>query len=100
MNFDWDMRMNFDWNGEKNDKLLAERGFNFETIVDIVERQGVLDDIENPNEESFPHQRALIVAVDNYAVFVPYVMDGDTMFLKTAFRSRRFQKKYLGSRTP
>ena len=57
----------------------------------------MLDDIENPSQ-NFPHQRALIVAVNNYTVLVPYVMDGDIMFLKTAFPSRRFHKIYLSGR--
>lgn len=84
----------FDWDNAKNEKLLAERGLSFETIVAVIEQNGVLDDIENPSA-NFPHQRALIVAVDNYAILVPYVMDGETMFLKTAFPSRRATKLYL-----
>lgn len=81
------MTKNFDWDNEKNEKLLAERGFSFETIVAVIEQQGVLDDIENPSA-NFPHQRALIVAIDGYAVVIPYVLDGGTMFRKTAFNSR------------
>ncbi len=93
------MTKNFDWDNEKNEKLLAERGFSFETIVAVIEQQGVLDDIENPSA-NFPYQRALIVAIDNYAVVVPYVPDGDTMFLKTAFHSRVYNKLYLNPRKP
>lgn len=84
----------YDWDNEKNEKLLAERGLSFESIVAVIEQYGVLDDIENPSA-NFPHQRALVVAIDSYAVIVPYVTDGETKFLKTAFPSRRATKIYL-----
>jgi len=88
------MAQNFDWNDAKNEQLLAERGISFETIVAVIEHYGVLDDLENPSA-NFPHQRALVVAINNYAILVPYVMDGNTKFLKTAFPSRRATKLYL-----
>ena len=81
----------FDWDDAKNEKLLAERGLSFETIVAVIEQYGVLDDIENPSA-NFPHQRALIVAIDNYAIIVPYVTDGETKFLKTAFPTKNQAK--------
>ena len=84
----------FEWDDRKNQKLSAERGISFEMIVAVIDQYGVLDDIENPSA-NFPHQRALIVAVNGYAVIVPYVTDGDVMFLKTAFPSRRATKLYL-----
>jgi uncharacterized DUF497 family protein len=93
------MTRNFDWDKEKNERLMAERGLSFEIIVAVIEQNGVLDDIENPSG-NFPKHRVLVVSIDNYAVIVPYVMDGDTYFLKTAFQSRRATKLYLsGSRS-
>lgn len=82
------------WNSEKNDKLKAERDLCFEDIVAEIEHHGVLDDVSNPSP-SFPHQRILFIALNNYAVAVPYVMDGETKFFKTAFYSRRATKLYL-----
>ena len=82
------------WDRDKNKKLIAERGFGFEDIVAEIELRGVLDDVDNPSP-SYPHQRILFVALNDYAVAVPYVMDGDTKFLKTAFLSRRATKMYL-----
>ena len=70
-------------------------GLSFEQIVAEIEMHGVLDDVENPNP-AYPHQRVLFVAVDGYAVAVPYVTDGETKFLKTAFHSRRATRIYLG----
>jgi uncharacterized DUF497 family protein len=88
------MTNTYDWDNAKNKKLLAERGLSFESIVAVIEQYGVLDDVENPSA-NFPHQRALVVAINSYAVIVPYVLEGDTKFLKTAFPSRRATKLYL-----
>ena len=88
------MALVFDWDAEKNRKLHAERGLTFEEIVAAIETRGVLDDISNPSS-NFPHQRALVVAVANHAIVVPYVTDGQTLFLKTAFPSRRATRHYL-----
>lgn len=86
--------MRFEWNREKNEKLFHERGLQFEIIVAAIEQGFLLDDIENPSV-NFPHQRALVVAVDGYAVVVPYVEQNDVLFLKTAFPSRRATRLYL-----
>jgi uncharacterized DUF497 family protein len=93
------MTNSYNWDAEKNRKLLAERGFGFEEIVAEIEHGGVLDDVEH-SSPNYPHQRILFVAVKNYAVAVPYVMDGDTKFLKTAFLSRRATKLYLDPKKP
>ena len=84
----------FDWDQAKNERLQSERGLSFESIVAAIDQNGVLDDIENPSA-NFPHQRALVVRIDDYAVLVPYVWDGEVKFLKTAFRSRRATRLYL-----
>ena len=88
------MTNSYTWDAEKNKKLLAERGFWFEKIVAEIEQNGVLDDLDNPSP-SYPHQRILFVGLNNYAVAVPYVIDGNIKFLKTAFFSRRATKLYL-----
>ena len=46
-----------------------------------------------------PNQWIFVVDIDEYAWVVPFVLDdgGMSMFLKTAFPSRRFHKRYRGS---
>ncbi len=83
----------FAWNPEKNQQLIAERGFSFEEILAVTEARGVLDDVSNPSSR-YPDQRMLIVDLNGYAVVVPYVQDGDVKFLKTAFYSRRATRLY------
>lgn len=84
----------FAWDADKNALLKKERGFGFEDLVLAIEEDGPLDDISHPSP-SFAHQRILVVALQGYAIVVPYVNDGDTLFLKTAYASRRATKTYL-----
>jgi len=55
----------------------------------------VLDEFENPNKKRYPNQRILVVEIESYAYYVPYVEDEDKIFLKTIFPSRKATKKYL-----
>ena len=90
------MTNTYAWDADKNKWLLAERGFGFEDIVAVIEMHGVLDDVDNPSA-NYPHQRMLFVALNGYAVAVPYVIDGNAKFLKTAFLNRHATKTYLKS---
>jgi uncharacterized DUF497 family protein len=80
------------WSLEKNQQLLEERGICFEDVVQALEQNGALADIPHPNQQRYAHQRVLIVEIDGYACHVPYVVDGDALFLKTIFPSRKAQR--------
>jgi uncharacterized DUF497 family protein len=86
----------FDWNVEKNDELIQERGISFEEIVFCIMHDGLLDVIEHPNKDSYPNQKIFIVNIDDYVYLVPFVEDEKTIFLKTIIPSRKMTKKYLG----
>jgi uncharacterized DUF497 family protein len=86
----------FDWDPEKNQQLIEERGISFEEVVFYLQSDGLLDDIEHPNQESYAHQRMYIVAIEDYAYLVPYVESKETIFLKTIIPSRKATKQYLG----
>lgn len=89
--------MNFyNWNVEKNEQLIAERGVSFEEIVFYIENGGLLDEIAHPNAQDYAHQRVFVVAVENYVHLVPYVENDGEYFLKTIIPSRKFTKIYLG----
>ena len=85
------------WSEEKNLLLKAhpDRGVCFEDIVSAIESGGLLDDVEHWNDSKYHHQRQYIVLFNNYIYCVPYVVDGDTIFLKTIFPSRKLTRKYL-----
>lgn len=82
------------WDSKKNNWLKQNRGIGFEEIAEALDDDRLLDDLPNPSQ-NFPFQRVLIVDVDGYAIVVPYVRDGDSIFLKTLFPDRKATRKYL-----
>ena len=79
------------WNPGKNELLKRERGISFEEIAYLIESDQVIGIEENPGH---PNQKMYILEIDNYAIVVPYVENNDEIFLKTAFPSRKYTKKY------
>lgn len=86
----------YEWNDEKNEWLKLVRGITFEDIVYFLAHDGLLDIIEHPNQERYPGQRIFIVDVEGYAFLVPFVEEGEAIFLKTIIPSRKMTKLYLG----
>ena len=86
----------YDWSIEKNDWLKRERGLAFEDIVFHIDRGGLLDTLEHPNQARYPGQQIFIVNVEGYACIVPFVEENEVIFLKTIIPSRKMTKLYLG----
>lgn len=84
------------WNAEKNQVLMRERGISFEDVVFALYSGGLLDDLVHPNRERYPNQRLFVVRIDDYAWLVPYVENDEEFFLKTIIPSRKATKQYLG----
>ena len=85
----------FDWNIEKNDELKEKRNISFEIVVVQIENGNILDILEHPNKEKYANQKVYVIEIDDYAYLVPFVKDGDKIFLKTIIPSRKATKKYL-----
>lgn len=85
----------FDWNDEKNQQLQRTRGVSFEDVVVQIERGEILDIVEHPDPTRYPGQRIIVLNMGGYAYLVPYVQEGDTIFLKTIIPSRKATKEYL-----
>jgi uncharacterized DUF497 family protein len=83
------------WNTEKNQLLISERGISFEDVLFALQSGALLDDGYHPNSERYAHQRVFVVEVDDYAYLVPYVETTTDIFLKTIIPSRKATKKYL-----
>ena len=86
----------FDWDPEKNQQLIEERGISFEEVIFHLQSDGLLDDVEHPNQGAYGHQRMFIVAIEEYVYLVPYVDSKDDIFLKTIIPSRKATRQYLG----
>lgn len=80
-----------DWDRQKNESLKQERGISFEEIAYLIEKGQILGIEQNPSR---PHQKIHVLEVDGYAVIVPYVKSENSIFLKTAFPSRKYATKY------
>jgi len=84
--------MNIVWDQNKNDWLILNRGISFEEISDRIVNGDYLEILENPTREN---QQYFIMNINNYIWVVPFqITENDQIILKTAFPSRKFQKKY------
>ena len=88
----------FRWDDEKNKKLKEDRGVCFEQVVLLMEREDVLDTLEHANQVTYPGQKIAVVKIGDYAYLVPYVQEGDDIFLKAIIPSRKATKKYVRAR--
>lgn len=85
----------FRWNHEKNELLKKDRGISFEEIVLAIEADGLFDQLIHPNQEKYPNQLLLVVALDGYVYLVPFVEEDNYLFLKTVIPSRKATRDYL-----
>jgi hypothetical protein len=83
-------RMKFDFSEDKNRLLLEERGVTFQDAINSIAERGVLAEFPHPNAERYANQRILVVEIDGYTYCAPYISDGENLFLKTLFPSRKF----------
>ncbi|MFQ5456572.1 MAG: BrnT family toxin [Nitrospirota bacterium] len=82
------------WDPVKNQKLQIERNISFEEILVCIKNRQVLAIIQNPSKR-YKDQKVFVVELNNYIYYVPFVKDGNDIFLKTIIPSRKLTKKYL-----
>ncbi len=87
------------WNAEKNQQLIEERGVSFEDVVFYLQQGCLLDDIKHPNTEKYPNQRVFVIDMEGYIHLVPYVENAREIFLKTVIPSRKATKQYPGEKS-
>lgn len=85
----------FNWSPGKNLQLQSVRGVSFEAVLFHIANGDVPDVLEHPNQDRYAGQRVFVIAIDDYAYLVPFVEDGDEVFLKTIIPSRKATRKYL-----
>ncbi len=86
----------FNWDSEKNDKLILERNISFEEIIIAIIEGNIIDVYDHPNQQQYPNQKIYAIKIDNYIYLVPFVERDDEIFLKTIIPSRKATKQYLG----
>ena len=87
----------YNWNSEKNQFLMRERGISFERIVFEISAGNELDVLQHPNQEKYPGQRISMVQVDEYVYAVPFIETETEIFLKTIIPSRKATRQYRSS---
>ncbi len=87
------------YNQSKNERLKAERGINFDDIIDLIARGKVVAVIAHPNQEKYPEQKIYVIENEGYAYNVPFVKNEGVIFLKTIFASRKSTKQFLSPKT-
>ena len=90
------MPVAIEWAAEKNIELKSRFGFGFERVEVALASGALLDQRAHPNADKYRHQQQFVVEIDAYAWVVPFVIDGERIFLKTMFPSRRATREYLG----
>ena len=83
------------WSEEKDRQLRASRGISFERIAAMYREEQYEAVIEHPTRKN---QQILVMKIDGYTWAVPFVMeeDGKSVFLKTAYPSRKLHRQYGG----
>ena len=54
-----------------------------------IEADGLLDILQHPNSDKYPHQLIFVVAFERYVYLVPFVEESEYYFLKTIIPSRK-----------
>lgn len=75
------------WSPLKNKRLKRTRGVSFEEII----HGELLGICKHPNRDE---QQILIYGYKGYVWAVPFVIDGEGIFLKTLYPSRKYKKLY------
>ena len=83
--------MQFEWDAAKSAEVKATRGASFEELAEAAEHGGFLGLEENPLH---PSQRLLIVRFEGEIWAVPIERRGSNVRFVTAYRSRKWRKKY------
>ncbi len=75
------------WSLTKSDRLKRVRGTSFEEII-----QARLVAVKKHPHKG--HQNIMLFEHEGYIWVVPYVMEGEDIFLKTLYPSRKYTKIY------
>lgn len=75
------------WSALKSERLKRTRGVSFEEII----ASKLIDIRRHPSREN---QKILVYQYKGYVWAVPYVIEGERIFLKTIYPSRKLKKFY------
>ncbi|BCG64206.1 MAG: toxin, BrnA family [Methyloprofundus sp.] len=83
----------YEWDDDKNNLLKSsDRKISFEEVVFALKNERLLDIISSPTHRN---QECLVLNINSYVYIVPFVQEGNRVFLKTIYPSRKHTKHYL-----
>ena len=86
------------WNEEKNQLLQIQRKLSFEMVLEKIEDQEILSRCSHPDTKRYPHQFIFVLELKGYICYVPFVENGEEIFLKTIIPSRKLNKAFKGEK--
>jgi uncharacterized DUF497 family protein len=84
----------YNWNAEKNQMLIEERGISFERIVFEISMGNEVAVVMHPNQDKYPGQMISMIEVDDYILLVPFIETESEIFLKTIIPSRKATRQF------
>lgn len=84
----------YNWNTEKNQMLIEERGISFERIVFEISMGNEVAVVMHPNQNKYPGQMISMIEVDDYIFLVPFIETESEIFLKTIIPSRKATRQF------
>jgi uncharacterized DUF497 family protein len=84
----------YNWNADKNQMLVQERGISLERIVFEISMGNEVAVVMHPNQDKYPGQMISVVEVDDYIYLVPFVETEFEIFLKTIIPSRKATRQF------
>ncbi len=78
-----------EWSKEKNAALKQSRNVCFEAVENAINDDRILNIVPHHNPEKYPNQKILLVEINGYIHYVPFVEDEDCYFLKSIIPSRK-----------
>ena len=84
----------YNWNADKNQILVQERGISFERIVFEISMGNEVAVVMHPNQDKYPGQMISVVQVDDYVYLVPFIETESEIFLKTIIPSRKATRQF------
>ena len=88
--------MLIEWNEDKNQWLIENRGVSFEEVEEIYSAGQHLQVINHPNSKKYPNQKIILFIKDDYVFCAPFIETEKGIFLKTIFPDQKRTKQYSG----
>jgi uncharacterized DUF497 family protein len=82
-----------EWSEQKNQELKETRNVCFEAVENAIYEDKILNIVPHHNPEKYPNQKILLVEINGYIHYVPFVEDQHHYFLKSIIPSRKYHKQ-------